>query len=70
MTSDSLTHCVSCGKRLRTGCEKIGNHHCSAQFERRRAAVNRREEDEAPRDKDPTFEERLAEGFALLGNNG
>ena len=66
MSVDSLTHCVSCGKRLQTGRQQTINHHCSAQFERRRAAANRREEDDSPADE-PSFDERLADGFALMG---
>ena len=69
MTSDSLTHCVSCGKRLQTGRKQACSHHCSAQFERRRAAANRREDDDTLRDE-PTFDERLADGFALMGMQG
>lgn len=69
MSQDQLTHCVSCGKRLQRASDSTCNHRCSAQFERRRAAANRRAEDEAFEDE-PTFEDRLATGFSLLRNRG
>lgn len=66
MSDDNLTHCVSCGKRLRTSDRGARNHRCSAQFERRRAAENRRAERDGV--DESTFDEKLADGFALLGN--
>lgn len=67
MSMSNLTHCVACGKRIKAGRVRETNHRCSAQFERRRAAVNRREEDDAPQQDEPTFDDKLADGFAMLG---
>jgi len=67
MSLSNLTHCVACGKRIQTGREQDTNHRCSAQFERRRAAANRREEEDTPQDDEPSFDEKLADGFAMLG---
>ncbi len=62
----SHERCVSCGQRMElseTGCL---DHHCTAKHEKLRDAANRREQDtHEPRTR--SFDERLGEGFALLG---
>lgn len=52
--------CVACGKRD----HKATDHHCDPEFERKRARVERREEEfEEEYGEDPDFAERLEAGF-------
>ncbi len=63
--------CVSCGKPIessqRHGRDGLANHHCSRRHEAAIEAAYRFERE--PPVHQPSFGERLADGFALLGGN-
>lgn len=63
--SDGIIRCVACGERLEA---IFGNHHCSEEFERRRQAIDRREQETFDRGRSEAT--RLNYGFSLLSLRG